>query len=154
MVCPNCGTVNGDDAKFCTKCGTAVNSANDAQPCGDSHNSNYQNTSYQNQQNSYNSGYSQSTVPVNNVYVQQPTSPAEHVSIGAWIGVFVLSIIPLVNIIMLLVWAFGGTTKPSLKNYARAQLIVVLIVIVLFIIVGVSFASFAGSAYNSYHYYY
>lgn len=58
------------------------------------------------------------------------------VGIGEWIGVFILSTIPLVNLIMLLIWAFGDT-KPSKKNYARALLILMLISVAIWIIVAV-----------------
>ncbi|MDD4796651.1 MAG: hypothetical protein PHO66_02665 [Eubacteriales bacterium] len=78
------------------------------------------------------------------------------VGIGEWIGVFVLSCIPLVNIIMLLVWAFGNA-KPSKKNYARATLILALIGVVLWIIgaiiaaaVGFSLADLSGGLSSLY----
>jgi hypothetical protein len=45
------------------------------------------------------------------------------VSIGNWIITFLIMAIPLVNLIMLLVWAFGNTTHPSKKSYAQAILI-------------------------------
>ncbi|TSA31139.1 MAG: hypothetical protein D4R65_11635 [Verrucomicrobiaceae bacterium] len=45
------------------------------------------------------------------------------VSIGDWIVTIILLAIPVVNLIMLLVWAFGGSVHPSKKNYARATLI-------------------------------
>ncbi|MCX8056015.1 MAG: hypothetical protein N3F03_00210 [Ignavibacteria bacterium] len=42
--------------------------------------------------------------------------------------------IPLVNIIMLFVWAFGDNTVPSKRNYAKAQLILFLVVILIFVL--------------------
>ncbi|UJF36234.1 hypothetical protein L0M14_02730 [Paenibacillus hexagrammi] len=45
--------------------------------------------------------------------------------------------IPLVNIVMLFVWAFGGGANPSKANYAKASLIWAAIGIVLYIIFGV-----------------
>lgn len=50
---------------------------------------------------------------------------------GAWIGTFILLIIPLVNLICLFVWAFSGKTNPSKKTYARALLILILIELIL-----------------------
>ena len=57
------------------------------------------------------------------------------VSIGEWIITFILLAIPLVNIIMLFVWAFGGGVNLSKKNYAKASLIIFLFFIVLYIII-------------------
>jgi len=45
------------------------------------------------------------------------------VSVGEWIVTFILLAIPVVNIIMLLVWALGGGAHPSKKSYAQATLI-------------------------------
>ncbi len=57
------------------------------------------------------------------------------VRVGEWIGVFFLSMIPIINIIMLLVWAFGNT-KPSKSNYAKAVLIMMVIGLVLSVVFG------------------
>jgi fatty acid desaturase len=55
------------------------------------------------------------------------------VSIGDWIVTFILMAIPLVNIIMLFVWAFGGGAPESKANWAKANLILYLVVIILVI---------------------
>jgi hypothetical protein len=44
-------------------------------------------------------------------------------TIGNWIITFIILAIPLVNLIMLLVWAVSGSTHPSKKSYAQASLI-------------------------------
>lgn len=44
-------------------------------------------------------------------------------SIGAYIGTFILFNIPVVNFIIALVWACGGTYSQNKRNYARAMLI-------------------------------
>ncbi|RKN84821.1 hypothetical protein D7M11_11610 [Paenibacillus ginsengarvi] len=46
-----------------------------------------------------------------------------------------LMIIPVVNIILLCIWAFGGSTNPSKANYAKATLIWMAIGIVLYVVV-------------------
>jgi len=80
----------------------------------------------------------------------------ETVSLGDWIVTMILSGIPIVGLIMILVWAFGGGAKPSKKNYARALIIMALIGIVLGIISSILFASFfaafANNISNSYSY--
>ncbi|MDR0394858.1 MAG: hypothetical protein LBH77_06840 [Tannerella sp.] len=55
------------------------------------------------------------------------------VSIGDWIITFIIMIIPLINLIMLFVWAFGGGTSESKANWAKASLILYLISIILVI---------------------
>ena len=46
------------------------------------------------------------------------------VSIGDWILTLILTSIPIVNIVMLCIWAFGGDNTPvSKKNWAKATLI-------------------------------
>lgn len=55
-----------------------------------------------------------------------------------WFWRIVISCIPVVGIIMLFVWAFGNNSQPSLKTWARAQLILMLIssvVIIFFTII-------------------
>ena len=54
-------------------------------------------------------------------------------------------LIPIVNIILLIVWAFGGSRQRSLQTWARAKLILLLIsilitvaVIVILIVTGVN----------------
>jgi hypothetical protein len=47
------------------------------------------------------------------------------ITIGNWILTFILLAIPLVNIIMLIVWAATGSTHPSKKSFAQAYLILI-----------------------------
>ncbi len=42
------------------------------------------------------------------------------VSVGNWIITFIILGIPLINLIMLIVWALGGTPHPSKKTFAQA----------------------------------
>lgn len=62
------------------------------------------------------------------VYAQANPQNNEPVSIGTWLGIMFISLIPCVNIIMLFVWAFSEG-KESRKNWAKAQLIFLAIVI-------------------------
>lgn len=50
------------------------------------------------------------------------------VSVGEWLVTLLIASIPLVNIIMLLIWAFSGNTKLSKANWAKATLIWLLII--------------------------
>jgi hypothetical protein len=42
------------------------------------------------------------------------------VSVGNWIITFIILGIPLINLIMLIIWALGGTPHPSKKTFAQA----------------------------------
>ena len=55
------------------------------------------------------------------------------ISTGEWIVSLILSYIPLIGLIMLLVWAFGGSTSPTKANWAKAQLIIAAAIFGLFI---------------------
>ncbi len=81
--------------------------------------------------------------------VQQPSQDPTliPVSVGGWIGVYLLSMLPIINLIMMFVWAFSSGTKKSLQNYARAMLIMALIAVVLVIILVVILAA-AGAKIN------
>ncbi|WP_240636824.1 hypothetical protein [Paenibacillus silvae] len=62
---------------------------------------------------------------------KKPAIPS--VSFGSWMLTLFLLMIPLVNLIMLFVWAFGGS-NPSKANFAKASLMWGLIVIVFYIL--------------------
>ena len=106
----------------------------------------------QNYQNSYGTGYNQTPS------YQQPnynnmSNDEEHVSVLHWIGIFCLNIIPCVGPI---VWAFGSTPKKSLKNFARAQLIlsaIALGIMIIMIIISVATGAAVFSGSSSYNYY-
>jgi hypothetical protein len=74
------------------------------------------------------------------------------VSIGEWVVMMLLMCIPLANIILLFVWAFDGSAKPSKSNWAKASLIFfaisIIISIFFFIIFGSIFSSLIGGASN------
>jgi len=56
-------------------------------------------------------------------------------SVGDWMLTIFLMIIPLVNIILLFVWAFGGGPKVSKANWAKASLLWILISIIIYIVI-------------------
>lgn len=73
---------------------------------------------------------------------------SQPVSVGNWFLTFIVMCIPLVNIIMIFVWAFGGSTHKSKSNWARAALLLFVVVFLLwllfFVALGVSVASAFG----------
>lgn len=69
------------------------------------------------------------------------------VSMGEWLITMLIMIIPLVNLIMLFVWAFGSNTPESKANWAKAQLVWMVIgVILVAIFWGTIAAIFVGAA--------
>jgi hypothetical protein len=62
------------------------------------------------------------------------TQQAAVVSTKDWVLTYLIMIIPLVNIIMLFVWAFSTTENPNKSNWAKARLIWMAIGIALFIL--------------------
>lgn len=68
-------------------------------------------------------------------------------TVGNWIVTYLIMIIPLVNIIMLIVWAASNTENPNRKNWAIAMLIMYAIGIVIMVLFwGIFAAAFAGMA--------
>ena len=57
------------------------------------------------------------------------TRQPEVLSVGNWMLTILIAIIPVVNIIMFFVWAFGDNTNPNKANWAKAQLLWILIAI-------------------------
>jgi membrane protein YdbS with pleckstrin-like domain len=71
------------------------------------------------------------------------------VPVWDWILTFILTSIPLVNIVMLFIWAFNSNTNPSKANWAKAALILFAITLALYLMAALffgSFAFFSGSA--------
>jgi hypothetical protein len=50
-------------------------------------------------------------------------------SVKDWVITLIILALPLINIVMLLVWAFGGTGNINRRNYCRASLLIFAIVI-------------------------
>ncbi|MDR2586344.1 MAG: hypothetical protein LBC84_09070 [Prevotellaceae bacterium] len=71
------------------------------------------------------------------------------VSTGNWMLTFLIMAIPLVNFVMLFVWAFGSNTPPSKANWAKASLLWMLIcfgfaILILVMLWGTLMALFSG----------
>lgn len=66
----------------------------------------------------------------------------EHMTLGQWILTIIITLIPCVNLVMLIVWAVSSNTNPSKKTWAQAQLIITVVIAILY---GVCFAIFGAS---------
>lgn len=71
------------------------------------------------------------------------------VSVKEWLITNLIMMIPLVNIVMMLVWAFGSNTNPNKANYFKAALILFAIVMVIYLVLAVVlFGSVAANQYQ------
>ena len=59
------------------------------------------------------------------------------VSIKEWLLTNLILMIPLVNIVMMLVWAFSSNTNPNKANYFKAALILFAIVMAIYLVLAV-----------------
>lgn len=57
------------------------------------------------------------------------TASQPHLTTGEWIITLLLLSVPLLNLILLFVWAFSKDTHPAKRNYSRATLIIAAIFI-------------------------
>ena len=131
--CRQCGKPL--DGPFCTACGTDYS---ETPP------------------NTY-SGPVYNTPPAYPPYGYQPQKPP--VSVGGWIGRMLVPLIPVVGsiayLIMLIVWMGDESKDDTFRNWAKAQLIVMLIsvgivvvsVFFLIFLVGMSFATLSPAYY-------
>ncbi len=97
--------------------------------------------------------------PVNNQPVQgQPVYQSQPVyqnpqqmptSVGGWFLTILLMCIPIVGLVLLFVWAFGNNTETSKQNWARAQLIWMIICAVFSAIFGATFLALVASLASS-----
>lgn len=130
MECKKCGFSNSDDAQFCVNCGHPFQEENNS----DTANQTQAAQHYQNRQ--YAPPYSYPPqMPQQQINVTMPNTDNEHVSTAGWVARLIVNSIPLVGFIMLFVWAFGGTPQKSLKNWARAQLLLNVIIVGLIILI-------------------
>ena len=68
------------------------------------------------------------------------------VSVKEWLITNLILMIPLVNIVMTIVWAFGSNTNPNKANYFKAALIL----IVIYLVLAVAVVIFGSAAANQY----
>lgn len=149
MFCEKCGSQLLEGAKFCGVCGAKTEPA--PQPA-------------------YAAAAGPAPVrpvPPPPVYAPPPQSayaapqpPAnyaqpgrEPLGVGQYIGMFLLMCVPLLNVILLFMWSFGGSVNLNKKNFARASLLLGVIAIVLSIVFSVFLTSMLGELFSNMSYY-
>ena len=84
----------------------------------------------------------------------KPNRPAsgsgrQHQRMVGWLVTSLIMIIPLVNLIMMFVWAFSSNTNPNKANYFKAALILFAIVMAIYLVLAVVFlGSIAANQYQ------
>lgn len=73
-----------------------------------------------------------------------------HMTLGNWIVTFLLMLIPIANIVLMFVWAFGSSVNPSKKTYFQASLIMALIGVGLSILLGGVITAVLASAFSTF----
>lgn len=138
MICKNCQNSIPDDSNVCEFCGTRIKEFEEQNTVSSAE-------TFTQEKEKVN--------PINNSpAINQPPkeefNEEEHVSVWQWVGIMAINLIPCVGplayIIMMFVWGFGSTPKHSLKTYARASLIMMLIGIVLWIVLFLIIFAIAG----------
>jgi hypothetical protein len=66
-------------------------------------------------------------------------------TVGDWMIILLLISIPIINIIMLFVWALSSDTNETKSNFAKAVLMWFVVIIIIWILL---FASLAGIFYK------
>lgn len=79
--------------------------------------------------------------------MQQPIAPV--MTLGNWIVTYLLLMIPLVNIILVIVWAVSKTENPNRKNWAQAMLIFWAVALVLWLAFALIFGGSILGTMNS-----
>ncbi|MEW6144622.1 MAG: hypothetical protein AB1598_06335 [Thermodesulfobacteriota bacterium] len=57
--------------------------------------------------------------------MRDPGAVDKPISVTGWMGAIVIALVPVVNVAVLLYWAFGAKVEPDRKNFSRAALIVI-----------------------------
>lgn len=112
MKCNKCGSSIPNDSNFCEICGSPVSKQAPQAPPPPQ--------------------VKHSASPPEQIHHQSRKDPREEVmTVKGWIGMFIIMMIPLLNFIMLLVWALGGNVNKNKQNYIRAIIIFSIIITIL-----------------------
>jgi len=110
VYCSKCGVQNDENNNVCTACGAEL-----VKPEVNDIPVNEPNDSY----------YAQS----------EPASESKgEISTLAFIGIFILFMIPVVGLVFAIVWACNGTSNKTLVNFSRASLVVMAVCAVIAVI--------------------
>ena len=115
-TCPNCQANVPEGTRFCSVCGAEV------------HPTSSQRTAY---------AEDERVVVHNHVQMPVMTPENEPLSTGAWLGIMILMSIPFLNIVLLIIWACGGCQNRNRINFARGNLLYILIIFLIEVLLAV-----------------
>lgn len=119
QFCQSCGSSIPQGSSFCSNCGSSSS--------GNSRSTSYS-TPSQPQVNYYN------TPPTYQGGYQGVSAKEKPLTTKEFLIMLILMAIPLVNIIMLFIWAFGSEANLNKKSFARASFILFLIIMGLYLV--------------------
>ena len=137
MYCKQCGRYMKENETVCPLCGTLQ----DTPPA--------QQTETAGEGEAYSYSQQAAPAPVYQSGKPEPEAESTVVSTVEWVWSILLSAVPLVNLVVLIIWGFGGGTAASKRNWARAQLILVAVGTVFSILMMVLLASLAWTTFQS-----
>ncbi len=117
--CTKCGAQVAEGVRFCISCGTPVVVAQQLQSQEPRLRPQFAPQQPQPKQTYQQPPYGQP--------YQQPVYTEEPISTGSYMLMFLLLMIPIVNLLCLIVWACGGSNKKNKVNLSRAMLFWMLI---------------------------
>lgn len=161
MKCPNCGAENPDGLSFCSICGNPLPAQSRPNPLEQEqapvqepqfNQTPVQEPQFNQAPNQYQQPVYQQPVYQQPAY-QQPVEPEKLITPWGYLGYSLLFSIPLVGIILIIVFSFGGSSTKNLKNFARYQLISIVIVAIIYVIFIAIFGAALTSKMSSGKYY-
>ncbi len=136
MICPKCSREMGSDKSVCDYCGFTFQTPKNS---GDAHTAPYSATpftgsAFEGYQPASSAAPSRSAVQTPPAPAYQPPYQSNHaaylersqhepLSIAQYIGMFLISAIPLVGLIVMIVWAASRGTNTNRRHFAAAVLI-------------------------------
>ncbi len=138
MNCSHCGAPQEGNLHFCTHCGQSLGTNPAADPMNPNPNQPM---------------YGANPVPMQPVYPVLQV-PEDHKPISAWgyLGYTLLFCLPVIGLIFIAIYSFGGTKNINLRNYARSYgiiwiasaIIALLYVVLMFVIFFGGLAAFTS----------
>jgi len=154
MICTNCGANCAEGTTYCIHCGNRVGAPEAPQPPPYSYYNTGGTEQYANAYTNPNPNMNANPYPNQNAYGNPNVQSNETVSIGDWVLTIFVQCIPVVGLIMMFIWGFGGDAKKSKSNYCKAALIWMAISTVLIVLLIIAIGSVALEIMKELGYYY
>ena len=126
LYCNTCLNQVADGNEFCTSCGAPMNAT--VQP----------------------EQRTQPVRPVQPAQFQTETYKEEPISTMGFFGIMFLMMIPVLNFLLLIIWACGGCQKRSKRNFARATILWSLIGIIISVLIILVGGLIFGQGFNTF----